>query len=100
MTLVLEGVRSNRAAVGAKVEVTVREPGGGVRHIFRTVGYGSSFGGNPFRQLIGIGQAREVEAVKVTWPSSGTVDQVRKVAGDRTYRLLEGSGRLEVLPMR
>ena len=100
LTLVLEGVKSNRMGFGAKIDVTVREPGAGVRHIFRTVGFGSSFGGNPLRQHIGIGLATLVEDVKVTWPGSGTVDQIRKVAGDKTYRLREGSGRVEVLPTR
>ena len=72
----------------------------GVRHIFRTVGFGSSFGGNPFRQHIGIGQATVVEEVKVNWPSSGVVDRYRKVAVDKSYRLREGESGLEVLAVR
>ena len=99
VTLMLEGVRSNRAGFGARVEVTVRE-GGRVRHIFRTVGFGSSFGGNPLRQHVGIGKATVVDEVKVTWPASGVVDRVRGVAGDATYRLREGDGRLERMKVR
>jgi hypothetical protein len=57
ITLKLEGVRSNRAAFGARIEVVVKDAKGVPRHIFRTVGFGSSFGGNPLEQHIGIGKA-------------------------------------------
>jgi hypothetical protein len=94
ITLKLEGVRSNRAAFGARVEVTVKEPNGKARHLFRTVGFGSSFGGNPLEQHVGIGAADGVSEVLVTWPASGVVDRMRNVAADRRYTLREGDGRL------
>jgi hypothetical protein len=93
VTLKLEGVRSNRAAFGARVDLTVREAKG-LRHIFRTVGFGSSFGGNPLEQHIGIGTAKRVESVVVTWPSTGVVDRVRDVVADKRYVLREGEGKL------
>ncbi len=94
ITLVLQGVRSNRAAFGARVDVTVKQPNGRPRHIYRTVGFGSSFGGNPFRQHIGIGAAKSVTEVVVTWPATGIVDRMREVAADKTYTLREGEGKL------
>jgi len=57
--LELEGVKTNRAAFGARVNVTVKT-GGGMRHVYRTVGYGSSFGGNPLRQHVGVGKAERI----------------------------------------
>ena len=100
ITLVLEGVKSNRAAYGAKIEVKLKGEGSAVRHIFRTVGYGSSFGGNPWRQHIGLGRAERVDEVTVTWPGSGTVDRMLAVGVDRTYKLREGEGRLVAQTMR
>ena len=100
ITLKLEGVRSNRAAFGAKIELTVNDSNGKPRHIFHTVGFGSSFGGNPFEQHIGIGPADNVSEVKVTWPASGTIDRITKVAADRRYKLREGDGKLTSLPVR
>ena len=100
VTLVLEGVRSNRAAFGARIEVMVKAADGRVRHIYRTVGFGSSFGGNPLRQHIGIGDATRVSEVVVTWPATGVVDRVRDVVGDRTYALREGEGKLRVVGLR
>jgi hypothetical protein len=100
ITLVLEGVHSNRAGFGARVDVTVMQPNGKPRHIYRTVGFGSSFGGNPLRQHIGIGGARSVSEIAVSWPATGTVDRVRDVAADKTYTLREGEGKLHALVFR
>jgi hypothetical protein len=72
----------------------LKQPNGGLRHIYRTVGFGSSFGGNPFRQHIGIGSATSVAEVVVTWPATGIVDRVRDVAADKTYILREGESKL------
>jgi hypothetical protein len=101
ITLALEGVRSNRAAFGARIDVSVDAAvGAPARHIYRTVGFGSSFGGNPLRQHIGIGAATRVSAITVTWPATGIVDRVRSVAADRSYKLREGSNLLTPLPNR
>jgi hypothetical protein len=97
ITLILEGVRTNRMAYGARIDVALKQPN---RHIYRTVGYGSSFGGNPLRQHIGIGSATQVESVTVTWPTSGVVDRIANVAADRTYHLSEGDAKLKALPAR
>jgi hypothetical protein len=90
ISLELQGVKANRSAVGARLDVAVREKGGSLRHIYRTVGYQSSFGGNPLRQHIGIGGAGGVEMLEVRWPASGLVQRFRGVSGDRAYRLREG----------
>lgn len=93
VTLRLEGARSNRAAFGAKVEVIVND-GGTLRHIFRTVGFGSSFGGNPLEQHIGIGKATTVNELIVRWPATGIVDRLKNVAVNCRYTLREGEGKL------
>ena len=90
ITLRLEGVRSNRAAYGARVEVVFRE-NGRVRHVYRTVGAVSSFGGNPAEQHIGLGGAGAVDEVRVRWPASYRREQVfRSLPVDRVYRMREG----------
>jgi hypothetical protein len=97
ITLELEGVRSNRAAFGARVDVAVKSSSGTLRHIFRTVGFGSSFGGNPLEQHIGIGAAATVAEIVVTWPATGIVDRIHNVPGDHRYRLREGEGKLHAI---
>jgi hypothetical protein len=93
ITLRLQGVRSNRAAFGARVDVEIEERGV-LRHIARTVGYGSSFGGNPLEQHVGIGRANEA-IVTVTWPTTHTIDRIAHVAASHRYTLREGAGRLQ-----
>jgi hypothetical protein len=89
----LEGVKTNRSAFGAKIAAKVRE-GAEMRTIYRTAGYGSSFGGNPLRQHIGIGSASRVEAIEITWPTSQTVQKFKDIAVDQYYWLLEGDDKL------
>jgi len=100
ITLSLEGVRSNRMAYGARIDVTVKPPHAPLRHIYRTVGYGSSFGGNPLRQHIGIGLADRVAAITVTWPTTGIVDRLHDIPADRSYKLREGEDKIALLPLR
>ncbi len=89
LTLSLTGVRSNRSAFGAVIHVTV--PGThGVRHIYRTVGYGSGFGGNPLRQHIGLGTSAGPVTIEVHWPTSVTTQTFRGMAVDRAYGITEG----------
>ena len=68
----LVGVKSNRAAVGARIKVTVESSGGVKRQIHRTVGSGGSFGASPLQQHIGLGKASRILEVEVRWPASGT----------------------------
>ncbi len=60
--LELRGVQSNRFGVGARVTVHA-----GSRRIHRVVGFGGSFGGNPLRLHVGVGQAERVD-VEIHWP--------------------------------
>ncbi len=93
ITLRLQGTQTNRAAFGTRVEVlfTDRDAQGKAvrRHVFRTVGSVSSFGGNPILQHIGIGRATAAE-VRVRWPSSYPREQsFPSLAGDAAYTLVE-----------
>ena len=93
VTLELEGTQTNRAAFGARLRVTIREAGK-VRSIYRTVGYGSSFGGNPLRQHIGVGKATKIDEIQVFWPTSKLTQTFRDVAVDRAFHIKEGVLRL------
>jgi tetratricopeptide (TPR) repeat protein len=68
----LVGVKSNRAAVGAKIQVSVQNAGSVPRSIWRTVGETSSFGGNPTEPHIGLGPTAKIVSLDVFWPASGT----------------------------
>ncbi len=89
ITLRLEGRRSNRSAIGARIKVQVATPRG-PRDIHATVGTGGSFGGNSLQQEIGLGDASSIIAIEVSWPTTGKVQVFRDVALDRVYRIVEG----------
>jgi hypothetical protein len=88
VTFLLEGVVSNRSAIGAHVRVSVETPAG-PRDIHETVGSGGSFGANTLRAEMGLGDAERVTRVTVTWPL-GRVDTFEDIELDRAYRLREG----------
>jgi hypothetical protein len=96
ITLTLEGLQTNRPAFGAKICVTFRD-GGVLRHVYRTVGYGSSFGGNPWRQYIGIGAAIRVDSIEVDWPTSRWIQTFTNAPGDQSFRIREGDSKLNVV---
>jgi len=89
VTLKLEGVDSNRSAVGARIRLVVDTPSG-ERSIYKTVGSGGSFGASPMRQEIGLGPATALRQVEVRWPATGETQQVTGVAMDGFYRIREG----------
>jgi len=89
ITLKLEGIESNRGAVAARICVTVKTPNGR-RSIYRTVGSGGSFGSNPLRQEIGLGDAIAIDSIDVFWPVTGQHQRLPGVAMNRFYRIREG----------
>ena len=62
----------------------------GPREIFKTVNSGGSFGSNPLRQEIGLGDATAITAVEVFWPASGLRQGLTGLELDRAYRIREG----------
>jgi hypothetical protein len=89
LTLKLEGIKTNRAAIGARVKVTVDTPAGS-RDIYRTVGSGGSFGANPLRLEIGLGNADRIRQVEVFWPVTQQRQILRDLRMDRFYKIREG----------
>ena len=85
----LVGVKSNRTAIGAKIQVTVQNPGGPAHSIWRTVGETSSFGGNPTEQHIGLGPTATITGLDVFWPATGTHQHFTHVAKDQFIQIKE-----------
>ena len=88
LTLRLEGVRANRSAIGARIEVVVREAAGS-RRIHAVVGSGGSFGGNSLQTEIGLGRATAVEEVVIAWPGGGE-QRLGPLEPDAVYDVRQG----------
>ena len=100
ITLRLEGVTANRAAIGARIRVTVQTRAGSERSIYATVGSGGSFGASSLRQEIGLGDAKAIVAVEVTWPGSSEAQRLEGFDLDRFYYLKQGVAEPRRLDLR
>lgn len=86
----LEGVKCNKAAIGARIKVTFTEDGI-ERSVYRDVNSGASFGSNPLMQHIGIGRAAIVKRIEIKWPVSKTIQVFENIQPGQTIKIKEGS---------
>jgi ASPIC and UnbV/FG-GAP-like repeat len=85
----LVGVKTNRAAIGARIKVTVQNENKPPRSIYRTVGSGGSFGASPLTQHIGLGKSARIVDLEVTWPASNSHQNFANVAADQFIEVKE-----------
>jgi tetratricopeptide (TPR) repeat protein len=85
----LVGVKSNRAAIGAQIKVTVQDQGQPERSIYNTVSSGGSFGANPMEQHIGLGKSAKISSVEIWWPVSNTRQKFTGVAVNQFIEVKE-----------
>lgn len=89
----LEGVKSNRCAIGTRVKLTFTE-NGAARSTYLIVSKGASFGSNPIRLQAGVGKAAVIDEIEVTWPATGKKDVFKNVAVNKIYKAKEGDTQL------
>ncbi len=83
----LQGTKSNRDGIGARVTVKV-----GPRVLVDEVRSGSSYdSNNDMRVHFGLGAAAKMDSIQVRWPS-GVVEQFDGISVDAIHTLKEGSG--------
>jgi hypothetical protein len=85
ISLKLVGVKANRAAIGARIKVTVKEEAGATRAIYRTVGSGGSFGSSPLQQHIGLGKAAQIVSIEIWWPGGSRMPQTFTNVGKNQF---------------
>jgi hypothetical protein len=86
ITLSLEGSRSNRSAIGARVTIDA----GGRRQVAEVRSGGSYLSQNDRRVRFGLGDATTVSRVTIRWPL-GAVDEATELPADRFYTAREGA---------
>jgi tetratricopeptide (TPR) repeat protein len=89
ISLHLVGVKSNRAAIGARIHVTVENAGQTRRSIYRTVTSGGSFGASPLQQHVGLGKAAHIVDIEIWWPKSNTWQHFANVEKNQTIEIKE-----------
>ena len=91
----LVGTKSNRSAIGARVDITAR----GRAQIGEVQSGSSYFSQNDFALYFGLGAASAVDSVKVHWPS-GAIQDWKDIPADESVVLTEGAAQPLRRPFR
>jgi tetratricopeptide (TPR) repeat protein len=89
ITIKLKGVKTNRAAIGARIKVAVEGEDHKRRFIYRYVTSGGSFGASPLQQHIGLGRAARIETLEIWWPTSDTRQIFRDIKLNQFIEITE-----------
>jgi hypothetical protein len=95
ISLKLDGVKANKAAIGSHIKLTFTE-NGVKRNVYKDVNSGGSFGSSPLRQEIGIGQAKIIDDIEIKWAGSGTVQHFTNITPNQFLRITEGVDQYKV----
>ncbi len=87
ITLKLVGTKTNRAAIGARIKIVTA--GENPQTIHRHISSGSSFGGNPLEQTIGLAKADRIATLEIHWPTSDTTQVFHDVAVNQALEITE-----------
>jgi hypothetical protein len=89
ISLHLVGVKTNHAAIGVRIKVTVKNEGKEKRSIYRTVGSGGSFGASPLTQHIGLGKSAHNVDLEIWWPTSNSRQTFTNLAPNQFLEIKE-----------
>lgn len=89
INITLEGTITNRSAIGAKIKLSFKD-NNQERSVYRDVNSGGSFGSSPLRQHIGIGNARAIERLEITWPVTGKIQVLENLPINSNISVKEG----------
>jgi len=96
ITLKLVGVKSNHAAIGARIKLIV-DGDAGERSIYSVVSSGGSFGASSLQQEMGVGAVTRIKRLEVYWPTSKIRQSFDNVAVDQFIEITEGAKMYQVL---
>jgi tetratricopeptide (TPR) repeat protein len=94
LRLLLKALADNRSAIGTKVEVFA----GALYQKFEVQSSSGYLGQNGPEILVGLGDAREAEVVRLLWPTGVLQDEVQ-LAADRSHQVTENDRRGSSCPI-
>jgi enediyne biosynthesis protein E4 len=96
LSLRLEGTKSNRSAIGARVTVEA----GGRRQVDEVMSGGSFYSQNDMALYFGLGRATTVSRIEIRWPS-GARQEWKDLPVNQSLAVLEGNAQLRrIAPLR
>jgi hypothetical protein len=89
ISLKLVGVKTNRAAIGARITLHLGAGEEASPLRYREVSSGGSFGASSLTQHIGLGKAKVIDDLEIYWPVSRTTQTFRGVPVNRFLEIRE-----------
>ncbi len=89
ITLKLVGTKCNTAAIGAQVRTIVIDKNGKEKSYYQRVSSGGSFGANTLRLEQGIGSARSIDRLEISWPGNPEIQVVKEIEIGGFYEVIE-----------
>jgi hypothetical protein len=89
----LEGVKTNRLALNARVKLTC----GGITEMQEVISSGSYLSQDDLRLHFGLGQCQHIDKASVEW-AGGNTEPLDNLTVDRFYKLREGAGIIAAQP--
>jgi tetratricopeptide (TPR) repeat protein len=99
ISILLEGTKSNRSAIGAHIAVSFMEDTV-KRTVCMDVNSGGSFGSNPLRKEIGIGKAKMIDELIIKWPTTGIVQVFKNIKPCQFLKIKEGNEQIEKMNLK
>ena len=92
----LVGIKANRAAIGARIQVKVKN-GAETRSVYRTVGSGGSFGASPLEQHLGLGKSAEIVGLEIQWPGDAQPQRFSSVPKNQAIEIRQAASYYRVI---
>jgi hypothetical protein len=100
LSIKLTGVKTNTAAIGAKIKVVVEDAAQKPSLRYREVSSGGSFGASSLTQSIGLGKALRVKSLEIFWPQSNTRQIFTDLEANQFIHIKEFDKSFEKRPLR
>lgn len=100
ISIKLAGAKSNRAAIGAKIKLTLADATGKQSFRYKEVSSGGSFGASPLAQHFGLGKFQRVLELEIQWPASKTRQVFRDVAANQFLEIKESANQYRTLAQK
>lgn len=91
ISIKLVGEKSNRAAIGARIKLTLSDATGKQSYRYKEVSSGGSFGASPLAQHFGLGKNLKITELEIQWPGGKTRQVFRDVAANQFLEIKESA---------
>ena len=98
LTLKLEGIKSNRSAIGARVSIETSKEDGEKRTYHHVVTTGGSFGSGSLQIEAGLGGISQIDKIEITWPNQELTTSIfEDITPNQMLHIKEGEKNFKII---